>query len=531
MQHTSLPDLEELSEALTTAATLGTDRRTLQLPPTSGPLGTALAQLDPARGAEWVLLGAAAALTSYQQAGLRAAPVRMPIIEAAAPDTLPVCAPRAAQHLQVMLSGDQRAALPEWLMLLAMARQRIPALLLPDLFELGKGMRELQPLIAVVAGTTGKWLAQQNPEWQYVITGHTATTEMPIEQAQAIWEVGTRSERLAVLTQLRQTDPAAAHALIAAAFPREKADERAAMLEKCSIGLSMADEPWLETLLDDRSKEVRSTAIALLMRLPESRFVARMVARVAPLLRWSPPQGRRILGLVGGKPGVIEVSLPESCDKPMQRDGVDPKDIAIPGLGERAQWLYQMLCSIPPSYWSNQWQANPADLLAAAQASEWNTLLVQAWDQGTQRVTDAAWAEVLLRLNLTNGRLLAFLTPERQESVLIDLLANFRGPIERGSVFELLTHTQHYWSAELSRAVLTTLARHMRARSSGLNYQFHPVLITIATRVPTTLPALDETLASMQHDALKIDAYWKTLFENALGLVQFRREMQAALRM
>ena len=97
--------------------------------------------------------------------------------------------------------------------------------------------------------------------------------------------------------------------------------------------MSLDDETFLEAALDDRRKEVRGAAADLLARLPESALRRRALERALPLLKFKSNKLRR---------KTIEVTLPEACDKAMQRDGVEPKP-GFRGVGEKAWWLQQML--------------------------------------------------------------------------------------------------------------------------------------------------------------------------------------------
>src|SRR5262249_24550712 len=139
------------------------------------------------------------------------------------------------------------------------------------------------------------------------------------------WEIGDRAARLTLLHEARKTVPDLARELLAATWAGEKADDRATFLGTFEAGLSMADEPFLEGVLDDRSKEVRRAAAPLLTRLPDSRLAGRMFERVRPLLTWVGGTKPRMLGLRQGQPARIEMTLPAACDKAMIRDGVEPK--------------------------------------------------------------------------------------------------------------------------------------------------------------------------------------------------------------
>ena len=58
------------------------------------------------------------------------------------------------------------------------------------------------------------------------------------------------------------------------------AETRAAYVEALGVGLGPEDEPFLESALDDKSRQVRAEAVRLLATLPASRFAGRMTARL-----------------------------------------------------------------------------------------------------------------------------------------------------------------------------------------------------------------------------------------------------------
>lgn len=279
---------EALWQALVARALVGAEQQAGGLPDPGGRLGALMAALDRA-DAEGALLGAAAAVALQRRAGHLPAPGPARPVAPCPPDEAALCPPRAAEHLGAMLSGLHRAALPEWLGALAASGRLAPPAHLPALLALGRGQAELRPLILPLLGRRGRWLAALNPEWDYAATEAMGEAAGPgglaPEALLARWETGSRLARHTLLQQLRAGDPAAALALVESSWHAERADERAAMLEALGAGLSMADEPFLEAALDDRSAGVRAAAADLLARLPASRLAARMAARAAPLLR------------------------------------------------------------------------------------------------------------------------------------------------------------------------------------------------------------------------------------------------------
>jgi hypothetical protein len=336
-------------------------------------------------------------------------------------------------------------------------------------------------------------------------------------------------ERLALLHEVRRVAPALARELVAATWASEKADDRAAFLETYAAGLSMDDEPFLEGSLDDRSKEVRRVSAGLLARLPDSRLAARMLERVRPLLEWSGGEKPRMLGLRPGQPARLQVTLPKACDKAMVRDGVEPKPPPDrKGMGEKAWWLFQMLSAIPPSAWSQQWGAAPAELLVAATAGEWSELLLGGWAAAAQTFGDIAWAEELLRVEPSHVALFGALPAERQEALLLHTLRADCTPLHQHPVLGLLRQTEHIWSAELTRAVLRTLQQHMRKWRDSYDYQLRGALTEqFALRMP---PAMLDEIAAAWPDDEAVRQRWQGVIDRLLITLQFRRDMLEELR-
>jgi hypothetical protein len=291
----------------------------------------------------------------------------------------------------------------------------------------------------------------------------------------------------------------------------------------------MADEPFLERALDDRSKEVRRGAAELLERLPESRRAARMLERALPLLAWMPAEKPRMLGLRQGQKAHLKITLPEACDPAMQRDGVEPKPPPDRrDMGEKAWWLFQILRAIPPATWLRKFDLGPAELIAATEKNEWQALLHEAWGAAASTFGDAAWAEALLQSEPRQIELLDALAPARQEALLLTMLRGDITPLHKHPVLQLLRRTRHAWSAELTRAVLGAVRRHMRAANAGNDYQLRGAITEdFARRMP---PAMLDEIAAGWPDSQDARDRWQGVIDQLLISLQFRRDMLAALR-
>ncbi len=189
---------------------------------------------------------------------------------------------------------------------------------------------------------------------------------------------------------------------------------------------------------------MRTAALDLLARLPDSRLVGRMRERAAACVRVR----RGVLGVQ------VEVEPPAECDAGMAADGIERKGPS--GLGQRAWWLCQLVARVPPATW-------PVEALRAAAGGDWKVPLLRGWAAAAVRFRDAGWAEALLawrgaaeepaHLDMAPRDLLGVLPPERREAVLRAALAE-----GRPWPWELLGASARPWGPGLSRAVVRRLA-------------------------------------------------------------------------
>lgn len=516
-----MSDLRHYWSDLTATALVGTARQPALPPPPPAapePLAALLGQLgarpDPAER----LLSAAAAVTLALRAGALPTRAEAEAVAPAPDDDRPPCGPRAARHLGPLLAGRQRALLPEWLAALAASGRRPPAQHLPELLDAGRGDPALRPLVLAAVGPRGRWLAGLNPAWSFA-AGPAERAQEPAALGE-LWQTSARNGRLFLLQSLRADDPAAARALIESTWASDKADERAAFVEALGAGLSPADEPFLEAALDDRGKEVRAHAAALLARLPGSRLAQRMAARALALLRYS-----------GGLLARIEVELPEACDKAMLRDGVEPKGPR--NVGERAWWLAEIIRRTPPSALSRAWGLAPAKILATRAPKEWRSLLVEAWSAAAVSYRDAEWAAALADLAAREPLPLAGLLPalpaERREPLLIRLLAD-KKPLDRESAaLSALRAAPAPWGHALARAAFTAIERTLRRAEEGARSDWHlrAALDEFALAIPPELA--EEAIAALPR-GLGEAPYWSEALHGFAERLRLRRDMLAALR-
>ncbi|MEW6157596.1 MAG: DUF5691 domain-containing protein [Verrucomicrobiota bacterium] len=504
---------------LTQIALLGTERQNLAVPASSSALAQVQARVD-LKQRERALLSLAALADLHERIGALpprwagAPPPRSP------PEQRPRAGALAGSLLVRMLGGEHVHLLPEWLRLAHRSDWLAPPETLPGLLGLGSSKPELRAPIVSVLGERGHWLAAQNAEWSWAV-GATTLDEN-------LWHTGDRSVRLNFLQQLRRTQPARARELLAATWKNEEPDDRAAFLLTLTEGLSADDEPWLEAALDDKRKEVRREAASLLSKLPGSAFVRRMIERLRPLLTFTPARTGSGLRLKKTKPAAIEVTLPDGCDKAMQRDGIDLKPRQ--GIGEKAWWLMQMLEAVPLDFWTREWNCAAVEIIQASDETEWAKELFHAWASGAIRQQNSHWAEVLFVAAIERKRfdwllnLFTALRPEQREAQLAAMLeANDKKVRDlHGS---LLDACKHDWSAGFSRAALAYLKREAALPSGDWSLRNHlrefagylaPEILAEAARGWPTESADWE--------------FWSKGVDEFLAVVQFRTDLHNAFQ-
>jgi hypothetical protein len=412
-------------------------------------------------------------------------------------------------HLRAMLSGRHANVLPEWLDETAHRGWHVAPEYLPALLDRARQDRSLRSRVLAAGGRRAAWLAAQNAAWAF------ASVESP-----ELWETGNRDQRVAILRGVRATAPAVARARLEAVWAAEPADTRSLFLTELLNQLSDEDAPFLEKVLDDRSKEVRKVAVEALARLPASPFVERMTARVTPLLRFT--KG----GLLSRT--TFEVNLPPEPDVAATRDGLDPKALGQQKkLGDRAVLLMLILAAVPLRHWTETFQQPPAALLKAAEKNEFAQALATGWAWAAIRQRDSAWAQALLDgpveplTEFLPSLSLVALLPEparadRLAAMLRGGALNTNDFHSWQKVADLLATFSGYLPAPVARELVATLRR--RGADGLMSYQ-QSVAETFLLRVPPAM--LNEAIAGWPSE--------KDSSQELVELLTFRRDALSAL--
>ncbi|WP_231387138.1 SWIM zinc finger family protein [Nocardia sp. BMG111209] len=356
-------------------ALLGTARRGVRTAELPAPVAAAAARFsgDPAA----VLLDIAVVHDLFARGAIL--PESVPAPEPATDDERLVLPQAAAARLAELLTSNS-PFLPEWFEAAERPAFRAPDALAGLVLDQARTRTELRETLLRLAGTRGTWLARQNPAWRTLVR----TTP----EGADVWSHGRAAERRVWLSTLRARDPERARETLADSWRREPGPVRAELLAVLSDGLTLADEPLLESALDDTRAEVRLVAAELLARLPDSAFGRRMELRAA---QWLPLSY-----------GQLSVRIPPEPDAGARRDGLAARPSGagyrLGGLPDaRAERLHRLVAATPLRYWRSL-SVTPA----TAGEVELDDGMLAPWFAGLAEAAlaqqDTAWATALFDL-------------------------------------------------------------------------------------------------------------------------------------
>ena len=507
-------------------AIIGTERNALTIHTRNDALGDVLSKLG-ANARESSLLSAAAAVALYDRAGQLPVKDSQPLPAPAETDDVPICNARATHHLCLMLIGEHKEVLPEWFAALAMANKRMPAELLPAVFQFGKTEKVPREVLAQTVGKRGLWLAAQNPAWDFFRD----------KVDDSAWETGTHRERLAILQRRFQLDPLPAKALVRNSWRALNADERSEFLSLFQHSLAADDELFIEAALDDVSKGVRRTAARLLSLLPASAYVRRNFERAKAVLTLVQPKRKKPVFEVGDMQAIIRAA---------ERDLVNLKQRLHGGEGEQAAALRHLMGIVPPGLWCQHFASTPEELLHATHKSEWKDSFVAGWAVAARNHKDVAWLKALLNEssppNIPGWTEMLFqsLPVHEQEALMSETLHQPVSLLTHTTMQTLLRLMPEKWSRQLSQLVLTKLFAELQSLHSGeaskkAKRATDPVwplplfLQQLVLHLPMEM--LTEAEATMEKNlaAIAPSQGWLDEFEKALNLLRFRHEALAEI--
>lgn len=362
--------------------------------------------------------------------------------------------------LERLLASPDAALINEWCSLAQSRGVRVPVVVVPVLLDWWARQPSRSPEVFDATGACGAWLAGLNPDWRKPV----AVSEVPAD-ADEIWQTGSTAERVALLITVRKNDPTRALAMMRSTWDADGAEERRKFIEVLGHGVSIADEPFLESVLDDRSKTVRREAVRVLTRLAGSALRTRMRERATGMIiaeRTKP-------GLLRRAKVTVKLEPPRAFDRTWERDGIEEQ--AGAGKGKRAFWMVQVLSATDLAAWTEITGLVPTELLEALGSDEYFDDAFEAMFASIAgcpgQPESAAWSDAIVsvcaaRKNASAERLdliWGVQTAERSEALRLQFLdgQGSVGEVKGAAAWRLLASDPRAWSLDFSRRAVKIL--------------------------------------------------------------------------
>jgi hypothetical protein len=502
-------------QELVSTALIGTQRHQneISINSCSEKLNSILNQINSSNDTEQKLLSLAATLSVYQKVGQLPNKTTLTKLEPADLDDLPICK-GANEFLLQTFGGKYKSIFPEAINLLANLGKRVSPDMLFPLLDYARYSKDFYLIIRQIIGKRGQWLARFNPNWQYA--KELNLTANTIEET---WKTADQNTRTELLEILRKNNPKKARELLLTTWQKESANARTKFISTLETNLSDEDEQFLESALDDRSKDVRIKATQLLACLPNSKFQTRMqqYARLFVQLKTQK------------KKTILDIEVPP-ITKELTRDFPHIED-----NNSKGTLLNSLFTKIVPDFWCKEWNVSWLELMNLMEKSDWHhqmeSGLLQALSDHPNLDLLTTHLKYLFskRKNINRSiqqQTFSNLSNEEKETLLIFVLDHL--PVicdENISLINLLTPKPGtYWSAEISKKLLgATLAaiRENEKPSYALLYWFN----TYAIYVPPTNSSRE---ASELFKPEIFDKEWKAwgkAMEEFKDILEFRFNM------
>ena len=424
-----------------------------------------------------------------------------------APETTEiVCPPKAAQFLDILLDKGYAALLPEYLQALQKHNWILPPERIPELLNRCQAQPGLWEQLAPGLGLTGQWIAAQHPAWNQ---WHITVDDLH-------WEQATHEQHCRYLKHLHQLDPVGAVSTIEAVWQESPLRYRVDFLKTLSPPGHPAVYNLLESLLQDKRKEIRQTASGLLRQAKGSPLQQRLFDHLLQWISWH-PQGPE-----------IKMALPSTLPATFEKDGFTISDTNL--------FLRQAIAAIPPDWWADAWEAEPFSVLAAfgKHSDELADALLEAVLNNPAGIwieaMGAYWMDHASSFSPEKIKMLipllpsAFVTDQCSKSLL-----NREIPLaEDHPVAQLIRESNHPWDKRLSLIFVRHLQRWMQQSSQFKwnTWHYQQLMRSAALRAdPSIVREIQEGWPTDTGSWYQ----WKGEVELLLSLLAFRKQMLDAL--
>jgi hypothetical protein len=350
---------------------LGTDKLSLEpsvLPPD---LESAYSSLKDNTDKEDLTMQLSFLLWNYAEGG-KVFPTTKKIFTEAAPETQPVISKEKELLLQSILTHQLDDLLLIFLNRCADNKEILPPHILPTIFNKSKTLLEIREPVLKVVGERGKWLLSQNDLWNSTLN----------KEPQEIWETGKMVERLAVLQEIRKSEPKKSIEWLQLAWNQETAANRLILLEELENNTNEGDISFLEEVLkNDRSEKVKKLSLDFLAKIDSSGCEQKLYDLFHP-------------NFEKDKKGIFKINVPETLSVELRNIGI--LDLSYRGFTQEESWVFQILSLIKPVRWTKKFATTSKILLEQLSKNKATSKYYKALINSAILHRDVIWSKEIL---------------------------------------------------------------------------------------------------------------------------------------
>lgn len=348
--------------------------------------------------------------------------------------------------------GDQEACMI-WVEAAAPQGITVPDEDLPWLWAQGERNTAIRPHLAAVSGPMGAWLLQRpNHPWPYMVRH----VQRRAPEAVLNDPASEPEERSGAFQAWAPQDPAAAMAWLQDAWDGEKAEFRTvALLVLRPHRAAHLDEAWWTKRLTDRSRNVRTAALAALWADPAT-VLAQQENAITQACFVRTPAGKWSK-LFGGQ-GSMELVLPAEGTPEDEKRGLDI-DPGHRKVGRQAWMLHERVRRTHPDQFA-LWDGLEWDQrLEWARHTDEANLLIEAWTDAAVTFQHHDLARALLKVPQAGHRAdVAAVLPVHERRALAEaMLLGPKGQVKLDA-FQVVRNWPDVWTETLTTAVGRSIA-------------------------------------------------------------------------
>jgi hypothetical protein len=337
----------QLKDSIINIALIGTDKKMPAAAELPAYLSADFAALENAGGdAESRFMKTAALALNFYRAGVQ--PTRLDALASEAPvEQRQYVSDACMALLQNVLADKYFVLVKFWCSLCADKNRIAQPHILPELFEWCVATKKVDKnLLIALSGERGKWLSKFKPDWNF----------FDAEPELTDWKTATGKQRTGYLMQQRKTAPLTVVELVTSVWNEENAAGRTELLSVFETNLSLQDEAFLITALNDKSKTVKDKALALLKQIPGSSIINTYTTILQQSIKL---KESKVLGFISRTS--IEINL-QMHDEEVFKTGID-KLSNDKKITDADFVLMQLIASVPPSCWRKQFSAGTVEVV------------------------------------------------------------------------------------------------------------------------------------------------------------------------